>query len=540
MKKYVSLLLALAMVLGVLSGCAKDETTDAPTPGGDTPAPVPGGDTPAGSNEPAMTNTGAIEVPVVEAASYKKDVTVGVNFAFTMLDPHGTYNINHNNQTVMVYDTLLFWNTNTGSFEPELATEWKWLDDTTLNVKLRKGVKFHDGTELTAKDVQFSFERCIAQGSSGATVMKMIEQYEIVNDYEITFKLNEVNVDFLAYLTVPYASILSKDAVEKDPENGPKIGTGSWIYVDMVESDYMKLKRNDNTWRAEKPKTETMTIRTIPENSTRLIALQNGEIDVCFNPNATELDIIQQDKKLNLYIFDRTSLMYFAMNSQLAPGDDQNFRLAVSYAIDKEELALVHCDGRAKIADVNWGWATFGYDDTIPGIQRDLNKAKEYLAKTPHRKLEITCTSAYKVMAETMQAQLREAGIEVTVNEVQSAAQTAMTKFASATHQSMLFGLSWTEFGEDARRPYYSGSNANKAIVKNQEIYDLVDAAKKEFDEVKRKEMYSKIQKINQEQGYYIPLFFSQGFMATNKNAGGIRLEANSLHDISYLCVAEK
>ena len=178
MKKYVSLLLALAMVLGVLSGCAKDETTDAPTPGGDTPAPVPGGDTPAGSNEPAMTNTGAIEVPVVEAASYKKDVTVGVNFAFTMLDPHGTYNINHNNQTVMVYDTLLFWNTNTGSFEPELATEWKWLDDTTLNVKLRKGVKFHDGTELTAKDVQFSFERCIAQGSSGATVMKMIEQYE--------------------------------------------------------------------------------------------------------------------------------------------------------------------------------------------------------------------------------------------------------------------------------------------------------------------------------------------------------------------------
>ena len=457
-----------------------------------------------------------------------------------MLDPHGTSNVAHNNQTVMVYDTLLFWNTNAHAYEPELATEWKWLDDTTLNVKLRQGVKFHNGTEMTAKDVQFSFERCIAQGSSGATNMKIIEKYEIVNDYEINFKLNEVNVDFLACLSEAYASILSKDAVEKDPENGPKIGTGSWIYVDMVESDYMKLKRNDNTWRSEKPKTETMTIRTIPENSTRLIALQNGEIDVCFNPNATELDIIQQDKKLNLYIYDRTNCTYFAMNSQLAPSDDQNFRLAVSYAIDKEELALVKCDGRAKIANVYWGWSTFGYDDTIPGIQRDLNKAKEYLAKTPHRKLEITCTSAYKVMAETIQAQLREAGIEVTVNEVQSAAQTAMTKFASATHQSMLYGLGWGEYGEACRRPYYKDSNTNKAVVKNQEIYDLVDAAKEEFDEAKRKEMYSKIQKINQEQGYYIPLFYAQGFMATSKNAGGIRLEANGVHDFSFICVAEK
>lgn len=534
MKKFTALLLALMMVLGVLSGCAKEETPDAPVSGGDTPAPAPGG------NEPELTNTGAITIPVVEAASYKKDVVVGTDYAFTMLDPHGTYNTNHTTQTVLVYDTLLFWNTNTGTFEPELATEWKWLNDTTLNVKLRQGVKFHSGTEMTAKDVQFSFERCVAEGNSGASILKMIEKYEIVNDYEITLTLNEVNVDFLAYLSVPYASIVSKDAVEKDPENGIHIGTGSWVFVDMVENGHMTLKRNDNTWRSEKPKTETLTIRTIPENSTRLIALQNGEIDVCYNPNATELDIIEADKNLKLFIFDRTNCTYFAMNSQLAPSNDQNFRMAVSYGIDKEELALVKCDGRAKIATVNWGWATFGYDDTIPGIERDVAKAKEYLAKTEHRTLEITCTSAYKMMAETIQAQLKEVGIEVTVNEVQSAAQTAMTKFASATHQSMLFGLSWTEFGEDARRPYYSGSNANKAIVKNQEIYDLVDSAKKEFDEAKRKEMYSKIQKINQEQGYYIPLFYSQGFMAVNKNAGGIRLEPSNLHDMSYLCIAEK
>lgn len=531
MKKYVSLLLALVMVLGMLSGCAKDETPDAP----DSPTPTPA---PGSASDPDV-ETSSLFVPIPEASAYKKDVVIGVNHAFTVLDPHGTFNVNHNVQNVLVYDRLLSWNTEKKMFEPELATEWKWLDNTTLNIKLRDDVYFHNGEKMTADDVEFSFKRCVEIGQTGAANMKMVTDFEIINDYELNLCLSEANVDFLAYLALAYSSIVNREAVEKDDTYGCRIGTGAWICVEMSENDYMKLKRNDNYW-GEKPKSETMTIRTIPEDSTRLIALQNKEVDICFNPNVLEKDIIEQDAKLSLYSFDRTGCTYFAFNSQQAPGNDQNFRLAVAYAIDVDELMVVGADGMAKKATTNWGWTTYGYDESIPARTRDLNKAKEYLAKTEHRTLEITCTAGYKLIAETIQAQLKDIGVTVNVNEVQSAAQTAMTKFATASHQSMVYGLSWNEHAEDARRPYYKDSNANKAVIHDQDIYDLIDAGKREFDDAKRKEIYSKVQQLNQDRGYYLPLYFAQGLMAMDKNAGGVQLSPSNIHDLTYFCVAEK
>ena len=525
MKKYFALLLALVMVLSMLSGCAKDETPDNPDDSG---------------NPSEGTTGNSLWLPIVEATSYKKDVVVGDSAGFTELDCHGTYNVAHNTNNVLVYDTLVYWNSAEGKFEPELATEWKWKNDTTLWFKLREGVKFHNGDEMKASDVVFSLKRCIERGSTGSANIKQSKDFRAISDYEVEIELSAPNVDYLAFLALPYSGVMSEKAVTADPVNGPKIGTGSWVYVDMVEADYLKLKRNDNTWREELPKSETLTIRNIPENSTRLIALQNGEIDVCDGPNSTELDLVRQDSKLKLVDVNATSMTYFAFNTRQGPGADHNFRMAIAYAIDEEELMIVGSGGNGKLSAVNWGWSTFGYDASLKGIDRDLDKAKEYLSKTSHRKLQITCTGNYKNVVETIQAQLKDVGIEVEVNEVQSAAQTAMTKFASATHEAMVYGLSWNEHGDDARRPYYKDSNTNKAVVENQEIYDLIDKAKSEMDETKRKEMYSKIQQINLEQCYYLPLYFNTNFSAVNANAGGIQYAPNSVNDYSYLCVAEK
>lgn len=521
MKKSIALLLVLLMAIGMLAGCAKEETPEEPgTEGG--------------------TSTNSMWLPIIEAASYKKDVVIGDSAGFTMLDCHGTYNVAHNTNNVLVYDTLVYWNSAEQKFEPELATEWNWKNNTTLYFKLREGVKFHNGDELKASDVVFSLNRCIEQGSTGAANIKQAKEFRAISDYEVEIELKEPNVDYLSFLALPYGGIMSEKAVTADPTNGPKIGTGSWVYVDMVESDFLKLKRNDNTWREEKPKTETLTIRNIPENSTRLIALQNGEIDVCDGPNATELDIIKADSKLKLNEINGTSMCYFAFNTRQGPGADQNFRLAMAYAIDEAELLIAGANGNGKLTAVNWGWSTFGYDESLQPIERNLDKAKEYLGKTSHRKITITCTGNYKNVVETIQAQMKDVGIEVVVNEVQSAAQTAMSKFATAEHEAMVYGLSWNEHGDDARRPYYKDSNTNKAVVEDQDIYNWIDAAKAELDDAKRKELYSKVQQRNLEQCYYLPLYFSTNFSAVNANVGGIQYAPNSVYDYSYICVAEK
>jgi peptide/nickel transport system substrate-binding protein len=480
----------------------------------------------------------AVALAGAQAKSYAKSVTIAIEQGITTGDPHKLSNIIHNELFNMTHDRLVYLNLKEMDFEPELAVSWKWTTPTVLDLELRKNVKFHDGRTMKASDVVYTFERAKTMGTTASAKLAVLKSIEAIGEYGVRMTLSSVNVDWLDTLALPMSSILSKEALIANPKEGGFIGTGVWINKELKPSDYVLLTRNNNYW-GEMPKTEVVTLRYIPEDSARLIALQNGEVDVCINVLATEIKFVTDDPKLSLVQYNSTSLEYFAFNTSKAPGNDKNLRLALAHALNVDDIMTVVAGGLATKAVSNWGPQTFGYYDGFGPYPHDMKLAKEYLAKSYPKggaKLEISVSGADRVTtAQIIQDQARQIGLTITINEMEGAALTAASAFKAAAHQSMIYNLGWNSAGDDARRPYYQGSNTNKAIITNKRIMELLDKAVTEFDGKARKAMYKEIQEINRAEAYYIPMYYPILSIGTKKNVGGIAWMPHKSHDFSYV-----
>lgn len=492
--------------------------------------------------ETAESVKGTAAAEASEDKGYKESIVIGIHGAATSTDPQDKDNIYHSVVYKMSHDRLVGADPKTGEPVPELAKSWEWVSDTEIEFKLRDDVDFQNGSHFTADDVVFTFDR--AKTSNGTAFRtKNLVKCEAVDEYTVRMEFTEPNPDWIDMLPLSIFSILSKDAVEADPANGASVGTGLFCIEEMVPSDHVDLVRNDNYWGETTP-TKNVQFRYIAENSARLIALQNGEIDVCTQPNATDLVYIENDANLDLVEVKGASCTYFAFNTSKAPGNDPNLRMALAYAMNLDDIITVAVGGLATPAVSNWGWNTYGYYDEFGAYGQDLEKAKEYLQKSyPNgdAKLQISCTSGINATtAQIIQEQARAIGLEITINEVESAALSAMSYFDVAEHQSMIYNLGWLNYGDDARRPYYPGQNTNKAILSDERITGLIDAAAKEMDDTARMEMYKEIQEINHEQAYYIPMYYAAINVGVNKNLEGVDWASNNHHDYSYARVKKQ
>lgn len=533
--RMAAIVMAAAMLTGSLAGCSSQSGSS---------------ETPAGANEAGTTQAAAAENGGEEAESgsfnpktpaeglaLKEDIVIGMKSKHTTIDQMEASNTQHNYMWRMIYDTLVHFNNETKELEPQLATEWSTDDGgKTYIFKLRDGVKFHNGETLKASDVVFTFNRMEGTTSCNGVFVK-VESVEAVDDLTVKMTLVDPNLDWPYMMTLPTASIMNEKAVTDDPERGPGVGTGPW-QVDSYEfGNYTTLTAFEDSWRGA-PYAKTFTFRYIPEDSARLIALQNGEIDICAEPATIELGRIEEDPKLDLVSYDGGSLTYFAFNTQKEPASNEDLRKAVAYAIDIDSIIAVAAEGHGKKATSFWGWDEYGYYD-CGGYERDLDKAKEYLAKAfPNggATLDISCSGAErKTIAEMMQSQLKEIGLEVNITELDSAGISTST--TNGEHQSCIYGMGFNIFGDDARRILQPGSAVNKAHYDSQEVMDLLDKAVAETDEATRKEYYKQIQEDVYEHVPYIPLYFADGFIGVKKGTGGIDIYPTSHHDYSYVFV---
>ncbi len=513
MKKFLSLTLALVMLLGVLAGCGQKET----------------------DNDPSTTNPTDV--------TYKSTVTIGCDGAIYEINPLTMSNWTHNWIFKMIYDRLVSVDSTTFEIKPELATSWEWISDTCLEMKLRDDVNFHNGDHMTAADVVWSFERMKADDATVTNVsLTDLESIEAVDDYTIRMNLTSPNRDWLTIIAGASFVVLNKASIEMDETSGYYVGTGAFQVESTIANDTTVLVRNDNYW-GEAPTSQKVIFRYISEDASRLIALQTGEIDVCARPSTLEVGYIEDDPNLDLVQFSSSSEVYLAFNTTKFPGSDKNFRLAVAYALNIDDIITVAANGYAKPSGTHWGFNTFGRDDTIESYGQNLELAKEYLAKAfpdGNAKLTITTTGNERVtVAQVIQEQLRAIGVEVTVNEVESAAMSSMSKFNAAEHEAMVYNFGWLPQGDDCRRPFYPNNNTNKAIVTNEELVKLIDEAVKEPDESIRKEMYSQVQQINHEEAYYIPIYFADQFAGVKAGTTGVIWEPNRAYDFTYIAVPE-
>lgn len=252
---------------------------------------------------------------VLAAPSSAQELKIAVAADVTSMDPHFFNLFPNNNMAEHIFDKLVQMSPDSQMI-PGLATSWKPIDDKTWEFKLRKGVKFHDGSELTAEDVAFSIDRvALIPNSPGPFVAytKAIVGKEIVDPYTIRFKTAAPHPLMPNDLSTIY--IVSKKvatgATTEDFNSGKvTIGSGRYKLVRYVNGDKVELVRNDNYW-GDKPGYEKVTFRIIKDGASRMASLLSGDVDAIEQPPTADLARLKSDPKFTLTSKISHRVIYF-------------------------------------------------------------------------------------------------------------------------------------------------------------------------------------------------------------------------------------
>ena len=482
---------------------------------------------------------------VKEGVEYKEEVVIGIRVKVETTDIQAVSNVAHGYTFLMTHEPLVHTNSD-GKLIPKLAESWTVSADAkTYTFKLREGVKFHDGSDFTAEDVIYTIQRGLDNPTASTTVKGLyggFESFTAKDTYTVEIVLKEGDSDLLiAMANTGSFGILSKKACEA-ADDGYKYGTGPWANDKFVIGDYMTLTRNDNYW-GEKPVTKTVRFRVIPEDSARLIALENKEIDVCIYTANSEVQFVLDNKELDLVSYEG-GLNYLFFNLDHAPFDDENFRLAIANCIDVDAIIKGAKGGYGTRALTTNAPYSFGYfadwaSVNMSEYKRDVEKAKDYLSKSKYASgAEFTITvnnNERALIAQIIQDQLKDIGVTVEVEQLDSAGFSAIQK--EDGWEALIASIAYTAAGDDFGRSFKSNGGQNKMGYANAEVDALFAKAKAEPDEAKRKEMYKDIQIIIHKEAPVTPLHYDVSFIAYTNKLSGVFWEGRGYHEFSYIKV---
>ncbi|MFD2444938.1 ABC transporter substrate-binding protein [Bacillus sp. CGMCC 1.16607] len=498
-----------------------------------------------GCNSKTNQNSDDKKEPVTENEKPKKDTLVyGRGGDSVSLDPITTTEGETFKVTENIFENLVAFGDQDTTINPGLAEDWEVTEDgLTYTFKLRQGVKFHDGTDFNADAVVFNFNRWMNGnekdfpyytmfGGYKADEGHVIKEVTAVDANTVKFVLKRPQAPFLKNLAMSPFGIASPTAVEKygaDFRANP-VGTGPFKFVEWKQNDTITLEKNPEYWQEGLPKLNKVIYRVIPENTARLNALANGEIDVMDGLNNSDEATVLANE--NLQVIERPSMNvgYIGLTNTRKPFDNKLVRQAINHAIDKQAIIDAFYGGKAVPAVNAMPPAIEGYNDAVEPYPYDLEKAKALLAEAGYAKgFEMDLWAmpvarpympeAMKV-AEVIQASLAEIGVTAKIQSVDWA--TYLDKATAGEFDAFMLG--WTGDNGDPDNFLYTlldkdsiGSN-NNAHYSSDELHEVLIQAQTETDQATRNELYKKAQEIIHEDAPWVPLVHSIPLLAAGKD----------------------
>jgi peptide/nickel transport system substrate-binding protein len=452
------------------------------------------------------------------ASTPKKGGTLRVGFyieAATM-DPHLSGSkidrqVYHN-----LYEPLVVLDVKLG-IKPGLAESWQQPDPKTLIFRLRRGVKFHDGTDFNAEAAKFNFNRMKTEPRSVRKgEVASIDSVDVVDPYTIKLNLRRPDAALLATLTDRAGMMVSpKTAQERGPDlerNARGAGTGPFQFIEWVKDDHILLKRHDGYWNKEGgPYLDQIRYRPIPDDTVKLQSLQTGEIDVIDYIQPRDVATAKADK--NVVVVDVPSLASFGyqLNHTRAPFNNKALRQAVVSALDLEQIVKgvwlnVGVPSNGPIPPTSWA-----YDNTIPPVKRELARVKAKLAEggQPNGFTFSVTTNNIPINvqeAEVMQAQLAEAGITMKIKLVDSAALLS----DGNTKNFEMISFQWSGRPDPDGNTFQffktaQGISLNWSGISNPRIDAILDKTREVSDRAERKKLFSELTRLLHEE---LPIAF--------------------------------
>jgi len=411
-----------------------------------------------------------------------------------------------------------------------LAMSWENPDDRTYVFKLRQGVKFQDGTDLNADAVEYSLNRVHTDKTAFRYPdLLYIDKIEKPDQATVKVTLTGPFAPFLEKLTSDAGCVISPAIAEKYGKDRLKLdltgqGTGPFKFVEWKTDDHVALVRNEGYWGRDAsdsalPYLDRVTVRVIPDDSSALAALRNGEIDG-FRPNGTEgpppkdTASVRADPSLAYKSIPGLGFSYVVFNEAKEPFSSKELRQAVSYAIDRDTIAKTVWFETVSPLDVVFAPSIWANDPGYhPYLKRDVGKAKQLLAQAGKANgFSFTyMTSAgdnnLQQTAELIKDQLKEAGIEMTIQLLEFARLTqALT---AGEHQAGSIAWSASLDPDDWVYNHFSsrGSLIARSHYSNPEVDALLVQARTTLDAAKRKPIYQQAQRLIMDDAVYCLLY---------------------------------
>lgn len=506
-KKFIAALLAAAVTVGCLAAC-----------GGSPSAPD--------SDQPDSQGQDS-------AGGQAKDTLVFAQSSdIISLDFHVGKTPANYDVTCNMFDTLVTWDADNNVI-PHLAESWEFLDEDSLQMHLREGVRFHDGEEMTAEDVQYTLTRAM-----NSTIVRnnfsWLESVEVADPYTVVINTKGPYTPVLNALCNPLAGIMPKHLLEADGEAMAKnpVGTGPYQFVERKEGEYVKMEANEDYWGGTVP-TKYLEMRVVPEASQRATLLETGEIDVAYDVLASDVQRLQDNAGTDVLSADSFKVFYLTVNcnSGTAALQDSRVRRALEYAIDKEALCSAVMYGYATPSASLVGPGVFGYDESAVANIYDVDKAKSLLAEAGYPdgfEMSIWVQSSDQTRQEAcviLQAMFEEIGVKASVEPMDGSVMddTIVKGGDFAACSSMNYNLMG-----DADYVLYSNispeSTSNLSHYNSKDVLDKLIAARNLTDDDARAAVYKEISAIMAEDRPYIPLWAYQNLVGIRSGVSGFQL----------------
>jgi peptide/nickel transport system substrate-binding protein len=268
--------------------------------------------------------------------------------------------------------------------EPGIAESWKAISPEVWEFRLRKGVKFHDGTELTAEDVKFTMDRVTDPKVDSVwwSRMRWLAETKVIDRYTVRIRTEPAYAPALRGLT-NMAPILSKAAFDRlGPERFGQspVGSGPYKFVEWVKNDRVVLQANDQYWGG-RPRVDRLVFRTIPDEFTRVAELRTGGIDIATNLSPTRTDELRSAPNVAVATVRSLRHLFIGMDMKRKPFDDVRVRRALNHAVNVEELIKVVLNGHAYRNPSPVPGLAFGYSSEVTAYEYSPQKARQLLAE---------------------------------------------------------------------------------------------------------------------------------------------------------------
>ena len=498
--RVLSLLLALVMAASLFAGCSSDNGGNAGNAGGDNKG--------EGAAKDSLVVATMSETPSV--GPYDHNAVAG----------------SYVNSLVFA---CLFRTDADLNPEPWLVDTYENTSDSEWLFHLKQGVKFHDGSEMKAEDVVATLEHsktCPEVSFYAESVMAA----EVVDDYTVKITTDGPSATLLYDLCHHGNAILPKALLDADHDFGQEpIGAGPYKFVKWNRGDYIEFEAFDDYFLGA-PAIKNLTWKTIPEGSSRTIALEAGEIDMIIEVEAMDAERIEGNDGLTLLKHDATNVSWLMLNNEKPGLDNENVRHAINTAINKDNVVTVALNGLGSVCLSQTPSGMLGSSDENADVY-DVDKAKEYMTASgvdpASVQLSIICSNDQKKRAgEVIQADLAEIGINATIESMDLATYLSVT--AEGDYTGAIGGYSASDMVSYVLGVFHSKSiNAsNKTRVNDPEVDALIDQAAATVDADARAKVLEELSAKLNALCTQAPLWQDIYLRAYNANLDGVAINA--------------